>query len=621
MAGKPQAQTDQWLHINDFAAGCINYSETTSTAERLDPAPPGAADPTLTYSCIALPTGGLTALPEMINGYVWGGASSGATTAYLVGWLVHDELANGDTEAFVISEYDDGTNHYWQAYSFDLNTIAWNLIQNSTETSAAGIFGSPYPQFTRVNLTTIAAVTVTSGSKNLTVASGGFPGAVVGGTVEIYSVTSGSPAIPFTNIIESIVGNTMTLSVAATGSGVAVIAVTSTTLPGQPVIAFPSGGPAVASGQPGQLWLYPNPSNPTIFSALPLIYGSGSTWTSVSGQVVAHQNRIIVFSATEYGWPISTFQTNENINFTDPPNSVMYGNQQTVLQAEDPYGYGGASSVSAGELFIIKKRGGAAVLTGDIFSPNVTFLPGVQPTGGIYGNAAAGSLGVFYCSYANGAWLWNGGNTAQKISGQLDDNFFLPPEFTTMQSNNYGYFVQCIGDKAYFSNNWIYDMTMRSWWKYYPDTAQGGTSMFWVNPTSGRYIYAAPLHFKGVGVFMYQFDTTVPAQSYQWGSLPLQLASPNHVSDIRQILIIASCTDPNCAVTVTILDNGVVVETQTQTGTISDGPQMIRFNFAALGVTKPQFQIQVNNTSAGDMAIIHDVGILYDTRAPIASNN
>lgn len=628
MPNRPPAQTDQWMHITDFSAGCINYAETTDpTAERFDPTNPAqpGADPARTFSCIALPAGGLGALPALTTTWNWAGTSSGTNTAYLVGMLVHDELTNGDTEAFVISEWDDGTNHHWEADSFIVETLTSTNIVSTTEASSPGCFGSPYPTFTRVNLTAISGVTVTSGSANLTVSSGGFPGAEVGGTVIIYSVTSGTPVIPIDNEIISIVGNTLTLDAAhiPTGSGVAVIGVSSTELPGQPVIAFPNGGAASPTNtSTGQLYIYPDPTNPTAHSAFPLIYAEGAAYSSVTGQVICYDNRILCLVGTGYGWPAgSGFNTNENINFTDPPNSASYGDQMTVLAAEDPFGYGGASSVSAGELFIIKKRGGGLVVTGDIFSPNVTFLPGVQPTGGFYGQAGAGSLGVFYCSLYNGAWLWNGGNTSQKISTQLDDNFFLPDEFGGNLSEAYGYFVQCIGDKAYFSKNWIYDMTLNSWWKYSIDSTQGGLDWFWVNPVSGRYIYLGVLSFKGTGIFMGRLDCNTPSQAYQWCSLPLALASPNHVSDIRQITIIASCTAPNCQITVEVLDDGSSVESQTQTGTVSTGPEMIRFNFAALGVTKPQILISVVNGSLGDMAIIHDIGILFDTRAPIAANN
>ncbi len=170
MPNQPPAQTDQWLHITDFSAGCINYSETSGQgAHRFDPAPPGAADPAETYSCIALPAGGLGALPEMTQTYEWNGISVGGQTAYLVGFLVHDELADGHTEAFVIVEFDDGFTHHYEVDSYIVETNAITQILLDNTPTNPGIFGAPYPAMTRVNMTTVAAVTVTSGSPDLSV--------------------------------------------------------------------------------------------------------------------------------------------------------------------------------------------------------------------------------------------------------------------------------------------------------------------------------------------------------------------------------------------------------------------------------------------------------------------
>lgn len=609
---------DQWVEIADFSPGIYSYNPSASTSDRLLPAPPGAADAAGTYACLALPNGGLGALPGVTQTYTWPGAFKTGTN-YLVGFLIHDELGSGNTEAVIISEYDDGVNHKWQAYSYVLETASNNLIINTSQPSAAGIFGSPYPQMTRAFLIEISAATLTSGSPTVTAA--GFPGGVAAGM--LVTVDSGTGTIPAGTTVLSVGAGTMTMSANASGSGTAVLGFSSTTTPGQPVVVFPNGGPANPSPQPGQLYLYPNPAAPTVFGVLPLITTS-APYSSISGQVIVHQSRIIVFAATNYGWPTPSnlFLTNENINFTDPPNSTRYGNQQTVLVAENPYGYGAGGSISAGELFIVKKRGGAVIVTGDIFSPTVTKLPGVQPTGGFYGQGASGMAGFFYCSYANGAWLWNGSNTAQKISRQLDDNFFLPAEFLGgIQSNNYGFFVQCIGDHAYFSNNYLYDMDSHSWWKYHPDAAQGGTNLFWVNPVAGRYIYAANLSFTNNGNFLYRFDTSTPAQTYQWRSLPLRLNSKDRVCDVREVVVRASCTAANCALTVTIFDKGVQVFNQTQAGTIGTGPDIIKFKVGAFGLSAPQIQVKLVNSSTGDMAVVHDIAMRYKSRAHQAATN
>ena len=82
------------------------------------------------------------------------------------------------------------------------------------------------------------------------------------------------------------------------------------------------------------------------------------------------------------------------------------------------------------------------------------------------------------------------------------------------------------------------------------------------------------------------------------------------------MVIIASCTAANCAITVSILDDNTEVASNTMPTTVTEGPEMIRFILAASGVQKPQVRIQVINANPGDMAIIHDIGILFDTRAP-----
>ncbi len=607
---------DQWLEINDFSQGCVNNLPTTLAGDRLIPGPLGAADPAGTYSCKSLPNGGLGALPAMTAAYPW--TAGHGVTNYLVGFLIHNELADDDTECFVIIEYVTGTTQYWAAYSYIVETGVFTAILSTNQAAVpGGISGSPYPVMTRAYLAKVASATLTSGSYTVTVVTGGFPGFSQG---DYISVLSGTGTIPPDTQIVSIVGNTLTMSNEATGSGTATIGDSSVVQPGNPTIAFSSGVDQVVGET--NLYMYPDPGNPGSYTPLDLISGPAGSQSSYAGQVVAHQNRVLCFASSIYTWPGGTqFFTNENINFTDPPNSTIFGFQMTVLVAEEPYGYGAAGSISAGELFIVKRRGGGVVVTGDIFSPNVTYLAGVQGTGGIYGRADSGMAGFIYCSLANGAWLWNGGNVAQKISNKLDDNFFLPTVFDLTLTNSYAYFVQCDGDQVYFSNNWQYDTVSGSWWIYYPTAAQGGTDLYYMNPVTGRYLYAAPLSFANAGNFLFKFDTQTPAQTYQWTSLPLKLASRDRVLDIEEIAIHASCTTPHCALTVSILDKGSVVWTQAQTGNISPGPDILKFHVGAFGLTEPQIRVYAHNSVAGDMAVIHEIAFKYNVRAPQEANN
>src|SRR5271157_2186546 len=155
-----QIQQDQWEDITDFSPGIFSHDNTNApTSDRLFPAPKGAADAAGTYGCICLPNGGLSACLGQTASYEW--TEPDNLTNYVVGLLVHGELSDGTTEAFVIIEHDDGTLHYFYAYSYIIETTTFSLVTASTKPTAPGVgFGAPYPAFTRVNLVTISAVTL-----------------------------------------------------------------------------------------------------------------------------------------------------------------------------------------------------------------------------------------------------------------------------------------------------------------------------------------------------------------------------------------------------------------------------------------------------------------------------
>jgi hypothetical protein len=450
-----------------------------------------------------------------------------------------------------MGEWDDGSNHHFLADSFNLNAV------------------------TKTNIT------------STTNASGG-----------LNEFPFGSPYPQMTRMADT----------------------NPTTTVGTPVCVFPVASFAYPNATAGQIFVYPNPATPTSYTPKKLI--TDGSPQSESGMILVHQYRVIVLANTGQSWPLGgagVWVVNETINFTDPPNGDVYPassttGQQLIAVAEEPYGYGAGGSISAGELFLVKRRGGGVIITGDINEPtSITYLPGVQPTGGGYGNADSGIQGLFYCSIDNGAWIWNGSNTSQKISQQLDDSFFSTPDAAIYLS----WYVRCIGDKVYFSNNWLYDTRSQSWWKYAPDATQGGKTFFWIQDVDGTGFYASPLTFQSTDTnFLSRFDFNTPAQHYQWRSLPLRLSAEDRVADIREIVVRASCAGTHGAVTVRVLDKGAVVwGPVTQTGTVSAGPDMIRFNVAALGVTEPQVQINVDNSSTDDMPVIHSINVRYKPRA------
>jgi hypothetical protein len=144
----------EWLDL-DFTQGCYSNTPLSGASPApIIPAPPGAADPNATQGCICLPQGGLAPLPGKQATYTYP-IDFVKSSVFLMGFLVHGNLANGDTEVFAYVEADDGTNHWLQAFSFVPEIFSAILIVNESNPAVAGpvYYGSPWPAMTRVNAT------------------------------------------------------------------------------------------------------------------------------------------------------------------------------------------------------------------------------------------------------------------------------------------------------------------------------------------------------------------------------------------------------------------------------------------------------------------------------------
>ena len=398
-----------------------------------------------------------------------------------------------------------------------------------------------------------------------------------------------------------------------------------------PCLVFPSAVASDSHGTNGHLYVYPQLLSPGTYGAQDLVVPGTS---GITGQVVAYGSRIICLAGIPYTWPTGSVITNENFNYTDPPLSSGYGNQQSVLGAEWPWGYGAWGSVSVGELLLVKKWGGAVILYGDIANPTSAIeIPGVTPTGNIVGRAAATPGGLIYCSEKRGAWLWNGGNTATKISQQLEDDFF-DLETGTIQSNNYGFNVTPWQGWTLFSHNWLHNSESNSWWILYPTTDQasqvlgiGSNDLWWYTPGQfGNIMYAAPLISSSSNGYLgyIRFDSTMGSSEYRWQSLPIHVApDADRVIDVRQLVIRAS--DPFNQGGCTIQAN-VGLWQSPVTGGIGQYPTMLRFNVGtgALGLEDIDgLVVHAWNTGGlGTCApIIHSIDVGYQLRAKIAVGN
>lgn len=369
------------------------------------------------------------------------------------------------------------------------------------------------------------------------------------------------------------------------------------------------------------LLLYPDPSAPTVFG----VYDFG---TNLAYMAFGFQNRICCFTNVIPSWPapVTLNVNNDEINYTDPPNSETFPGVTPgiIFAAEDPYGYGAVGSISAGELFLVKCRGGGVVIQGDINNPTVTFLPGVRPTGVIYGHADSNEAGLFYCSQGGsgsegggGAHLWGGGNVSQKISQQLDDNFFLTS--FAMGTRAFDYFCQAWDRYMMFSNNYMYDQQTNSWWRFFNPTV---ASFFWIcEGFLNHQFYGAVPAVAGVGTdFLWQFDKTVPASSWQWQSLPIRVTE-DRLTDMREVVVRYSNPyggSGTFTMTISAIDEaGNVVASGSGPftwNTAVNRPQMQRFNIDCKSEDLT-IRIAVQANTVGQPApVVHGLSIGYRSR-------
>lgn len=540
-----------------------------STTEPTTPAPIGGADATATFCCASLNTGGLGPLPRIVARGLPPSFPGGTTSGTLVGFAINPGLGLGNTEAIIMMEFDNGSDHYFEAYSLvvESNSIH-NIVNNSGTTIGSEIGGCAYPEWTRVS----------------------------------------------TQPVEGVSGYELPT----------------------PTLAFPNFLPTDSNAAKGHVYLYPDPTARTSFQCYDMVSSSG---TGISGQLVCYGNRILIFQAEADSWPVSGgVVTNEDIGYTDPPQGNVYPDQfgtdipnETILSAEDPWGYGAWGSISVGELILIKKFGGGVVMNGDIAAPtSVIPLPGILSTGDIIGRASATSIGLVYCSQNKGAWVWNGGNISQKISPQLADNFFdAQSTGSVVNTSDYGFYVARWQDWLVFSNNYVFMPDTGGWWVLHPNDDQGNahvtgqTFFWWSEGRLGQQFYAAPLNLTSSSTYWYQiFDNTSPAAHWQWQSLPIHVVpTADHVLDVRQVTLRLSVPDSTSATTATVT---IGSWSDTTTAPIGPDPEIFRFNAGqgALGLQDIVINITGDTPTAGNWSpILHSIDVEFTVRAYQASAN
>lgn len=369
---------------------------------------------------------------------------------------------------------------------------------------------------------------------------------------------------------------------------------------GTPIVAFEWSEPGPGTSQ--NVWTFPDPAAVNVTGVYTL--ASGAT---AAGQILGHQGRVVrltnntfLFGATG-GVPV-----NEQVDFTDPPNSITMTVPAEVFSQENPVGYGAWGSISAGELVLIKNHGGAVIVSGDIAFPNITRLPGVVSTGMMMARAAPTPQGLFYYSNEQGVYSWRGSDTSQFMSPQLDPSGFInnpsgdsTPDFPTAPIINNAMVLESWHNWVLMSNNWLYDGDSGGWWQIENQATRN--IRWWTKASHFNLMYGAPVAYSPSGA-LFTYDRSVPCTSYSWTSQPLAVTQ-NRLLNVREINVLVQGSG---TVTITLTKMDGSTQPEVFTVTKSDYPQLLRLTTEAKGWTV-MWSVTSDSGSTSPAPVVHSV--------------
>lgn len=536
----------QFITIDDFRPGIqhrtFGVGDSTKTA-------PGAADPSSTFRCRALPWGGLGPLPKLVQTKTASLIESDTADgrARIVGLHVTGPMQSDDFQSTVLGvdnvelhvgiEYheDVGTDHHfvWQRYQ------VWRTTEN------------------------------------------------------------------ITNIYSTVVGHPGTYAVwyrPASFVDARLHATDATALGDLFVVC---GWRPDDMDSTSNVWrIYPDPDSPGADGTQEILQVNE---TSI---LIQHQGRIIsidshVFQHGGAGyWIVNDQLVYTQVNLPtveeDPPGTIVGA---AVFTQGPVSGYGAACSASAQELLLIKHRGGATTVSGDIDDPTVFSFPGVMSTRGALTYGVWTPLGFVYGVKNGGIYVWGGGDSSEKLSPQLEDNFWQmrPADWVDFDGK-----FDLSGELLLCPNNWVMDTTSNSWWRIEdPDEYQ---IFQWAASPQSAQFFGTPVDFIEGGPIYYRFDGEQLVSDYIWQSQYIA-ATIDRVVDIREIRLRAMSPNGVSEVTVTLSDEDGHEQAETFTVESTTIPKLLRLptSFKGTGI-----KVKFEASTDGDVApIIHELHLGY----------
>ena len=585
----------QTITLTDFTPGIQSnwHSQLNDVSTYGQPAPDGAATELSTNGCYGLPNGGLAPLPRiaesivdtLINATETLGNKPGTVSSFDFNRQV--VLSTGIMSPVL----NDVTGARWNgriAPNNDFDTPDLLFVQYEWLYDTTGL-GTNYQKNHQVRMfnrakSTPSTLDLLGGSTAL---SGTVSGAVLGSSNFRYSRGSMEVARA-TNAVYSTTANI-----------------------GVPQLAYLVNTCEGAAGTYLQL-SWPNNSG---------IADTSSTLLSLVNPhfFFAHQGRLVVgfgLGTGTNGAPLGPEQgdaAGNRFRFVDggtalgwsEPNNLTSGFELDAnpFDADVPSGAGAWASMNANEAILIKDRGGAVVIRGDLAAPQRVRLPGVPSTYGAGCIPVSTPLGLIYGT-RHGVWSWTGSDTAQLLSPNLDGWFWKP---LASQFDTRGVVadkllpLQPKGKFAYSHpwifapNNWVMDTRTGGWFRL-------STTRYYAHyeVSANGSVYAIPPAISttdGLTVAdRYDPDSESRATSYQWRSQPLQRARGKRIQ-VREIEIVAGGLDSS---TIQVQVYGSESSfPQSHTFTLSGGTDRPRVYRAQVSIVAHDAQVLVTATGAG----------------------
>ncbi len=463
----------QWLVFNDFTPGI--HDKLNYQGGIGGPYPLGAATRDLTYRCIGGPKGGLFPLPKRTGAVNRAAIDVNANVTDPVGQFHITGFYTGGPVLPQTGASDTEGEMYF----------SYEYIYNNA--------GTPQRRYRLER----------------------FRGFGDGVFTSLKSINSAEVA-PGSYYRPTTFGTTRSLRSAPTSPGIPVV-----------VAAWYAGG----GGSEKFVSEYPNDATPTLDAMFDIS-------TTIAGEVLPHQGRVLIFRRTDYSHGVNAiFTCNEDIFYT-PVNDVgSVSALPAVFVPEDPDGYGTWSSMSANELFLVKFAGGGLTVNGDIADPTVVKLPNVVGTGA-YGNLGCHSpIGFVYGVTDGGAWAWQGGDSCEYLSPQLEGNFWHIDEVVVKyRGTNRGQWARW-AEWICGPKNWLYDIPTKSWWRL--DNADDFQMWNMQVNVYGTEMWGAVSKYTDITTpLAHGFHRNIAAVSYSWKSHPIAKTMDRQVN-IRELVLVA----------------------------------------------------------------------------------